>query len=151
MFFVLFFTCPGTANYSLAGSLYDSEGRVEVILNGTQVASICDSLWGIEEANVVCKSLNYTGADRAYFSRFFSGDPGNSSVYNDVTCTGLEDHLLQCNYTYDEDSNCPYSGKGAGVMCTAHGMACVVVDDDDDDDDDDEQHLYSAISVKKHS
>ena len=110
----------GTTTYRLVDGMYESEGRVEVISTGFPLASICDSLWGIEDATVICKYLNYTGADLALLSGYF-GDAGNASAYDEVTCTGLEDHLLQCSYS-DVGSECPHSGKGAGVTCTAQGM-----------------------------
>ena len=35
------------------------EGRVEVCDNGSEWKRVCDSEWGMEEAQVICRQLGY--------------------------------------------------------------------------------------------
>lgn len=48
----------------LVGGNQSYEGRVE-IYHSNQWGTICDDLWGFEEAVVVCRQLGYTSAKKA--------------------------------------------------------------------------------------
>ena len=48
----------------LAGSTNPGSGRVEILV-GDQWGTICDTFWGLADAEVVCRDLGYSGAMQA--------------------------------------------------------------------------------------
>ena len=51
----------------LAGGQDSSEGRVEIFHDGVW-GTVCDDNWDMNEAQVVCQQLNFTGAREAVVS-----------------------------------------------------------------------------------
>ena len=51
-------------NIRLAGSTDAGSGRVEILI-GDQWGTICDTFWGLADAEVVCRDLGYSGAQQA--------------------------------------------------------------------------------------
>ena len=50
----------------LVGGANTLEGRVEVCINATW-GTVCDDLWGAEEASVACSQLGFSSAGEFHF------------------------------------------------------------------------------------
>ncbi|PIK48343.1 putative deleted in malignant brain tumors 1 protein-like [Apostichopus japonicus] len=87
-------------------------GRVEIFLNG-EWGTVCDDLWDISDAEVVCRQLGLTKLLSASFA-FFSEGTGLIHL-DDVLCSGSESSLLDCVHTTVHD--CGHN-EDAGVSCT---------------------------------
>ncbi|KAJ7377405.1 hypothetical protein OS493_029303 [Desmophyllum pertusum] len=59
-------TCSNDLKVRLSGSNSSHEGRVEVYHQG-EWGTVCNDHWGMQEATVVCKMLNFSGAIRVDF------------------------------------------------------------------------------------
>ena len=100
----------------LVDGVYESDGRVEVVISD-EWGTICDSLWELEDANVVCRQLNYTGADLALVAGDYG--PGEGRVHLEkVQCVGTEAGIADCNAAgYPQ---CDHA-RDVGVVCMSHG------------------------------
>ena len=107
----------------LVGGSTDSEGRVEVYHNGAW-GTVCDDLWGITDANVVCRQLGYTGATSALSNAAF-GQGSGPIHYDDVFCTGSETRLADCSHRGIGSHNCGHR-EDAGVVCATQGRLWLV-------------------------
>ena len=114
------------------------EGRVEVCNLGVW-GTVCDDLWDLTDANVVCSQLGY-GAGKLVFSLVliiglmycscFTTIPATSApccaffgqgtapiTLGNVQCTGAESTLVDCLHDELEVHNCIHA-EDAGVVCT---------------------------------
>jgi len=91
-----------------------SEGRVEILYNNTW-GTICDDYWDINDANVVCRQLNFESACEAV--RYAGFGIGSGPIWlDDVNCYGSEQYITECIYRGWNNSNCVHR-EDAGVRC----------------------------------
>ena len=93
----------------------ESEGRVEIYYEGSW-GTVCDDSWDLNDAQVVCRMLGYSGAEEALPSAAFGQGQGNI-VLDDVSCQGEENNLAECSHPPFLEHNCGHA-EDAGVKCT---------------------------------
>ncbi|XP_022797968.1 antigen WC1.1-like [Stylophora pistillata] len=89
-------------------------GRVEVYYNGTW-GTVCDDHWTINEANVVCRQLGFSGASQAKCCAEY-GQGSDPIWMDDVYCQGGEAKLSHCTFLGWKIENCRHT-EDAGVAC----------------------------------
>ncbi|XP_030843773.1 deleted in malignant brain tumors 1 protein isoform X1 [Strongylocentrotus purpuratus] len=109
---------PESIGARLVDGSRKSEGRVEVYYQG-QWGSVCDNLWTIREASVLCKQLGYTGADEVVIAGHFGQGEGDV-LLDMVQCTGDEVSLFECTHSAIRTTACEHS-EDVGVVCTSTG------------------------------
>lgn len=121
--YFIIYVCLRNHDFSLAitsGSIRlngsTSVGRVEIFYDG-QWGTVCDDAWDINDANVVCKQLGYQRASRAF--RGATHGQGSGPIWmDDVSCSGGETHLYDCEHRGWGNSNCTHR-RDASVECSA--------------------------------
>ncbi|XP_012410567.1 deleted in malignant brain tumors 1 protein [Trichechus manatus latirostris] len=101
----------------LVGGSSWCSGRVEVLHQGAW-GTVCDDLWVLSKAKVVCHQLGYGRAvaapGKAHFGR------GSGDIFLDkIQCSGSENHLGQCPSSAWSDHNCGHH-EDAGVICSGN-------------------------------
>ena len=88
------------------------EGRVEILYAGVWGA-ICNDLFNLTAANVVCRQLGYPGAVRVA-----SYESDSSQIWlDDVQCTGKETSIDQCSHNGFNIYDCNFATDQVGVEC----------------------------------
>uniref|UniRef100_A0A8C5KJB0 Galectin-3-binding protein n=1 Tax=Jaculus jaculus TaxID=51337 RepID=A0A8C5KJB0_JACJA len=91
-----------------------SEGRVEIFYRG-QWGTVCDNLWNLLDANVVCRALGFENATKALGRAAFG--PGSGPVMLDeLECNGTEPSLANCSSLGWLKSKCKHD-QDASVVC----------------------------------
>ncbi|XP_071504514.1 scavenger receptor cysteine-rich domain-containing protein DMBT1-like [Diadema antillarum] len=92
----------------------NTQGRVEVYHDG-EWGTVCDDLFGQDDADVVCRMLGFEGAS-GYSCCAAYGQGSDPILLDDVQCTGSENSLADCQHGGYGEHNC-YHGEDVGVEC----------------------------------
>ncbi|XP_067351576.1 HHIP-like protein 1 isoform X2 [Channa argus] len=90
-------------------------GRVELYLNG-EWGTVCDDLWNIKNAAVVCQQLGFRYALKAVKNAEYGEGKDLQILLDDVQCEGTESSLLHCKHSGLGTHNCAHY-EDAGVVC----------------------------------
>ncbi|KAH3847501.1 hypothetical protein DPMN_089824 [Dreissena polymorpha] len=94
------------------------DGRVEIKVFNTW-GTVCNDLFGIEEANVICKMIGFYSAEGFRTSSI----QGTGPVYVDnMACDANSSHINDCQYSTYHD--CSHS-EDVAVTCTGITAKCV--------------------------
>jgi len=96
----------------LVGGSVPSEGRVEILHNGIW-GTVCDDYFDERAAQIVCRSLGYSGGS-VEGSEHFGAGSGQIWVRH-FSCNGDEQSLEQCDISWS-GYGCSHS-EDVGVIC----------------------------------
>ena len=105
-----------SAPVRLVGGNWSGEGRVEIYYNGAW-GTVCDDHWDINDAQVVCRSLDYSNASDAPIKAPFGQGSGRIWL-DDVNCLGHERSIAMCSHRGWGINNCGHD-EDASVICSS--------------------------------
>ncbi|XP_070219695.1 scavenger receptor cysteine-rich domain-containing protein DMBT1-like [Bos mutus] len=115
LFFTTYFGTETSTALRLVGGSGRCSGRVEVLHEGAW-GTVCDDLWDLNEAKVVCRQLGCGQAVSALGKAHFGAGSGDIFLDN-LQCAGAERHLGQCAHSGWSEHNCGHH-EDAGVICS---------------------------------
>ena len=99
----------------LVGGSRPSEGRLEVLYNGTW-GTVCNDFFSHPDGSVVCRQLGYIGVNN-YSSSAGTFGAGEGPIWlDDVQCTGSEESILNCTHRGFGEHNCNHE-EDVGITC----------------------------------
>ena len=108
----------------LIGGKRANEGRVDLFQNGRWGWTVCDdNKWDMNAAKVVCRSLGYDVTIATTSQHFLLAGNSNQNMLSEVTCTGTESSLQECNHVRTQSGSCYVSAYAeyayAEVVCSS--------------------------------
>ena len=97
---------------------------MEIYYNG-EWGTVCDDVWDLRDAIVVCRQLGYTTAVRRAVNAEFGQGTGRIWLDN-VGCSGRESMLSSCRANSWGFHNCDHSDD-AGVVCASEYVLWIPV------------------------
>ena len=108
------------------GSGSANSGRLQVLYNGTW-GTVCDHLFGTNEANVVCRQLGFSDGRLAPRGEFRPSTTTEPIWLDEVQCHGNEGHLEECNFPgWGRHEHCTHF-EDVGVHCNGKRKGCVAL------------------------
>ncbi|KAM3913971.1 scavenger receptor cysteine-rich domain-containing protein DMBT1 [Leptodactylus fuscus] len=108
-------TSPATPALRLVNGRNRCEGRVEILYDG-HWGTVCEDLWDIKNAEVVCRQIG-CGNATAFNGSAAYGQGEGDIILDDVQCIGNELHLWECPHRGFLSNNCAHS-RDVGVVCS---------------------------------
>lgn len=116
---------PQEGDVRLSGSTSLSEGRVEVYHEG-EWGTVCDDNWGMTEAQVLCRQLNFPKAKSVVVGRNYGQAPVPIWL-DEINCKGTENHLVTCEFKNWGQTDCTHK-EDVGVICERGGTNSTISD-----------------------
>ncbi|XP_025102840.1 uncharacterized protein LOC112569299 [Pomacea canaliculata] len=91
-------------------------GRLEILYNGTW-GTVCDDIFGKEEAQVTCRMLGFVRSQALVVASFMYGGGSGLIILDDLMCTGEETSLDQCDHRGFTENDCSHS-EDVGIICS---------------------------------